>query len=104
MKAVTPDARGKERLVLIDCVGVCDHALVDSLPLERNLTVGLEKLLDAVKAGSIYRDLLTSLAVLLARIRAERAIEQEGDRRARKLRAVRSNLRQDAAPGGQDDG
>jgi type I restriction enzyme S subunit len=43
-------------------------------------------------------------SVLLARIRAERAIEQEGDRRARKPRAVRGTLRQEATPGGQEDG
>jgi len=66
--SVTPDAGGKDRFVLIDCVGVCEQDLSDSAPLERARTVSFEKLLDAVGAGSTALDVLSSLAGRLARL------------------------------------
>jgi type I restriction enzyme R subunit len=68
LQAVTPDAAGKDRFVLVDCVGVCETDLVDSLPLEKNRSVGFEKLLDAVAQGSVKIDVLSSLAGRLARL------------------------------------
>src|SRR5262249_41918731 len=58
----------KDRFVLIDCVGVCEHDLTESPPLERNRSVDIEKLLDAVKQGTNDRDILSSLAGRLARM------------------------------------
>jgi type I restriction enzyme S subunit len=43
-------------------------------------------------------------SVLLARIRAERAAEPDGNGRGRKPRAVRAKLQPEATTGGQDDG
>ena len=51
LQSVTPDADGKERFVLVDCVGVCERDLADSLPLEKRRGVSLEKLLNAVAGG-----------------------------------------------------
>ena len=68
LQAVTPDAASKDRFVLVDCVGVCETDLVDSLPLEKNRSVGFDKLLDAVAQGSIKADVLSSLAGRLARL------------------------------------
>lgn len=68
LKAVTPDAVAKDRFVLVDCVGVCEKDLADTLPLERQRTVGFEKLLEAVAAGSTSTDVLSSLAGRLARL------------------------------------
>ncbi len=68
LKAVTPDAPAKDRFVLIDCVGVCEQDLNDTLPLERQPTVGFGKLLDAVQKGSTADDILSTLAGRLARL------------------------------------
>ena len=68
LEAVTPDARGKDRFVLVDCVGVCESDLIETLPLEKSRTVGFEKLLDAVAKGSVKEDVLSSLAGRLARL------------------------------------
>lgn len=68
LKAVTPDAPAKDRFVLVDCVGVCEQDLNDTLPLERKPTVGFGKLLDAVQKGSLDEEVLSSLAGRLARL------------------------------------
>ena len=68
LRVVTPDADGKDRFVLVDCVGLCELDLSESAPLEKSRAVGFEKLLDAVAAGSTKADILSSLAGRLARI------------------------------------
>jgi len=68
LKLVTADAPVKDRFVIVDCVGVCESKLMDTMPLERDRTVGFEKLLDAVAQGSRDPDLLRTLAARLARL------------------------------------
>lgn len=68
LRAVTPDADGKDRFVLVDCVGVCDRDLHESVPLEKCRGLGFDKLLDAVAQGSTKPEILSSLAGRLARI------------------------------------
>src|SRR5881409_3663311 len=69
LKSVTPDADGKDRFVLIDCVGLLDHQdFSDTAPLERKPTISLEKLLNAVAGGSLDPEILSSVASRLARI------------------------------------
>ncbi len=68
LQSVTPDADGKERFVLVDCVGVCERDLADSLPLEKRRGISFEKLLNAVAGGSTDPEILSSLAGRLARI------------------------------------
>ncbi len=67
-QAVTPDAKSKDHFVIVDCVGVCEQELTDSRPLERQPTVALEKLLQAVAFGSTDPDILSSLAGRLVRL------------------------------------
>jgi type I restriction enzyme R subunit len=68
LQAVTPDAPAKERFVLVDCVGVCEHDLIESAPLEKNRGVSFDRLLQSVGAGSVAPDILSSLAGRLARL------------------------------------
>ena len=56
LRAVTDDAQSKDRFILVDCVGVCESDLIDTLPLEKNRGVGFEKLLEAVAQGSTKAD------------------------------------------------
>jgi type I restriction enzyme R subunit len=68
LRGVTPDAETKDRFVIVDAVGVTDHPLVETHPLEREPHVPLEKLLEAVALGSTDKDLVSSLASRLARL------------------------------------
>ena len=88
LQAVTPDATSKDRFVLVDCVGVCETDLVDSLPLEKSRSVSFDKLLDAVAQGSTKPDVLSSLAGRLARL--DRRIGAEDRAMLQKLAAGRT--------------
>ncbi len=66
--AVTPDARNKDRFVIIDAVGVTETELSDSYTLDRKPTVPFDKLLDLVSVGDRDPDVLSSLAGRLARL------------------------------------
>jgi type I restriction enzyme R subunit len=82
MQAVTPDAKAKDHFVIVDCVGVTEHELSDTYPLERKGTVSLEKLLEQVALGNREADVLSSIAGRLARMdrqfgEAERDLVQQ---------------------------
>ena len=66
--AVTPDARNKDRFVIVDAVGVTETELSDSYSLDRNPTVPFDKLLDRVSMGDRDQDVLSSLGSRLARL------------------------------------
>ena len=66
--AVTPDARNKDRFVIIDAVGVTETELSDSYTLDRKPTVPFDKLLDLVSMGDRDPEVLSSLAGRLARL------------------------------------
>ena len=66
--AVTPDARNKNRFVIVDAVGVSETELSNSYSLERNPTVPFDKLLDLVGMGDRNPEVLSSLASRLARL------------------------------------
>jgi type I restriction enzyme R subunit len=63
---VTPDARTKDRFVLIDAVGVSESAKTIAPPLEREPKLGFDKLLEQVASGRSDPDVVTTLAVRLA--------------------------------------
>ena len=65
---MTPDARNKERFVIVDAVGVTETELSDSYSLERQPTVPFDKLLDLMSMGSRDPDVLSSLARRLTRL------------------------------------
>ena len=66
--AVTPDARNKDRFVIVDAVGVTETELSDSYSLDRKPTVPFDKLLDLVGMGNRDSEVLSSLASRLARL------------------------------------
>jgi type I restriction enzyme R subunit len=68
LQSVTPDAAGKDRFVLIDCLGLLEHGFSDTVSLERKPGVSLQKILNAVAGGTTDPDILSSLAGRLARI------------------------------------
>lgn len=65
---VTPDAPNKTRYVIVDAVGVTEHRHGDSVPLERQPTIPLKTILQAVGAGSTDEDVVSTLASRLARL------------------------------------
>ncbi len=79
-RAVTedPQVEVKDHFVLIDCVGVCETELSESYSLERNPSLPLKNLLNAVGFGSTDPEVLSSLASRLARLdRRLRPAERE---------------------------
>jgi type I restriction enzyme, R subunit len=68
LQAVTPDATAKTHFVIVDAVGVCDHALIEAPPLDRNRNIGFEKLIEAVGFGSTDPEILGTLASRLTRL------------------------------------
>ncbi len=83
LKAVTPDARAKDHFIIVDAVGVCEQDKTDSRPMEKKRTVSFEKLLQAVSLGNIEPEVISSIAVRMARM--EHAISAEDQTEIRKL-------------------
>lgn len=72
--AITPDAHKgftKERFVIVDAVGVTDSPLVDAAPMERDLSVSLEKLLAKAGQMTLTPDEASTLAVRLAKLASQ---------------------------------
>jgi type I restriction enzyme, R subunit len=69
-QAVTPDARAKDRFVIVDVVGVTESDLVDTVPLDRQPTVPLETLLKRVSftAHNPDPDVCSAIAARLTRL------------------------------------
>ena len=68
LRAVTPDARVKDRFVIVDAVGVTDAGLHDTVPLERHKGVGFDRLLNQIGLGSTDEAVVSSVASRLARL------------------------------------
>jgi type I restriction enzyme R subunit len=66
-QAVTPDSGSKTRFVIVDAVGVTEHAFVDP-PLNRQKTVTLKQLLDKAAAFTITEDEAATLASRLSKL------------------------------------
>ena len=78
LQAVTPDAKAKDHFVIVDCVGVTEHDLSDTYPLDRKRTVAFEKLLEQIALGNREPDVISSIAGRLARLdRSIGAAEQQ---------------------------
>ncbi|MDO9074784.1 MAG: type I restriction-modification enzyme R subunit C-terminal domain-containing protein [Rubrivivax sp.] len=58
----------KDHFVIVDCVGVCEHDLTDSRPLDQKKTVPMAALLQAVSLGNVEDEVLSSVAARLARL------------------------------------
>ncbi len=68
LQSVTPDAKAKTHFVIVDPIGVCEHAMVEAPPLDRNRNIAFEKLLEAVAFGSTDPEILSTLASRLTRL------------------------------------
>jgi type I restriction enzyme R subunit len=61
----------KDRFILVDCVGVCERDKTDSRPMDQKKSVPLDALLQAVSLGNVEPEVLSSVAVRLARLDAQ---------------------------------
>jgi len=71
LRSVTPDARGKDRFIIVDATGVCEQDKTDSRSLNTKPSAKLEGLLNYVAQGGIDPDALTTLAGRLARLQRQ---------------------------------
>jgi type I restriction enzyme R subunit len=69
-QSVTPDAVAKTRFVIVDAVGVTEHAFVDP-PLNREKGVSLKKLLNKAATLTLTEDETATLASRLAKLELE---------------------------------
>ncbi|QDV12239.1 Type-1 restriction enzyme R protein [Rosistilla oblonga] len=65
---VTPDAKCKDRFVLVDAVGVTEQKKSDSSPIDRKPSVPLKRVLETVAKGVVDPDLSSTLAARLTRL------------------------------------
>jgi type I restriction enzyme R subunit len=61
----------KDRFVIVDCVGVCERDKTDSRPMDQKKSVPLPALLQAVSLGNVEPEVLSTVAVRLARLDAQ---------------------------------
>jgi type I restriction enzyme R subunit len=71
LQAATPDATRKTHFVIVDAVGVVEHPKVDVGTLDRKRSLPLARLLEAVAFRMMDEEMLSSLAVRLARLEGE---------------------------------
>ena len=77
-QAVTPDATGKARFVLVDAVGVTEHDFVEP-PLNRVRSISLAKLLEKTANLTITEDETATLASRLAALEAQITPEERDE-------------------------
>jgi len=66
--AVTPDATSKTHFVIVDAVGVCEHAMSDTHSLSKNPSVSFKELLDKAIDKNADEDDIQSLIYRLSRL------------------------------------
>jgi type I restriction enzyme R subunit len=72
LRGVNPgDHVHKDHFVIVDCVGVCERDKTDSRPMDQKKSVPLDKLLQAVSLGNVEPEVLSSVAVRLARLEGQ---------------------------------
>lgn len=71
LRQVSPTAKSKERFIIVDAVGVCEHDRTDSQTLNRKPSASLKELLEYVGQGGTDEDALVTLAGRLARLQRE---------------------------------
>ncbi|MGH3071381.1 MAG: type I restriction-modification enzyme R subunit C-terminal domain-containing protein [Gaiellaceae bacterium] len=76
---VTPDAKEKERFVIVDAVGVTETDLVETDPLDRKPTVPLEKLMRQLSFGVRTTDVVSTVASRIARLDRRLTPEQRAE-------------------------
>ena len=76
LQVVTPSAKTKDHFVIIDAVGVCEHAMTDMHSLDRKVKISFEKLMQEAAEGRADEDSLKSLAYRISRL--DKRIDQKG--------------------------
>ena len=71
LQTVTPDAKVKDHFVIVDAVGVCEHAKTDTYSLNRTKGISFERLMQNAGQGNADEDELKSLAYRLSRLDAK---------------------------------
>ena len=66
--AVTPDAKSKDHFVIVDAVGVCEHAMTDTHSLDRKKGTSFESLMQKAAEGRADENDLQSLAYRMSRL------------------------------------
>ena len=75
LRAVTPDAKVKDRFVIVDAVGVTEIGLHDTVPLERKKGVSFDRLMNQIGLGSTDEAVVSSVASRLARLDRRMTVE-----------------------------
>ncbi len=83
LQSVTSDAKTKDHYIIVDAVGVCERDKSDSKPMDRKKSVSFEKLLQAVSLGNTEPDVISSIAVRIARI--NKNLSEEDNSKIRKF-------------------
>jgi type I restriction enzyme R subunit len=76
---VTPDAKVKERFVIVDAVGVTETDLVETNPLDRKPTVPLDKLMRQISFGVRTPNVVSSVAARIARLERRLTPDQRAE-------------------------
>ena len=77
-QAVTPDASGKARFVLVDAIGVTEHDFVEP-PLNRVRSITLAKLLEKAANLTITEDETATLASRLAALEGQITLDERAE-------------------------
>ena len=77
-QAVTPDASGKARFVLVDAIGVTEHDFVEP-PLNRVRSISLAKLLEKAANLTITEDETATLASRLAALEGQITLDERAE-------------------------
>jgi type I restriction enzyme, R subunit len=107
LRVVSPSARSKERFIIVDAVGVCEHDKTDSCTLNRQPSASLEKVLNYVAQGGSDPEALSTLAGRLARMQREFSLDQLAELReladGKSFAALSHNLLNAVDPDAQAD-
>jgi type I restriction enzyme R subunit len=68
LQGVTPDAKVKDRFVIVDAIGVTEADLHDTVPMERKPNVSFERLLHNLALGNREPELISSIVSRIARL------------------------------------
>ena len=80
-QTTTPDAKAKERFVIVDAVGVTEHPFVDAAPLNRNKSLSLKQLMERAATLTITADETATLASRLSRLERELTTKEQEELR-----------------------
>lgn len=79
-RTITPDAKAKERFVIVDAVGVTEiEDLNDTIPIDKHPTISLDKILRSLQYGKPSPELISTLISRLSRLNKKLTSEQKNE-------------------------